>query len=172
MATIVGALFGKIIDKGGDIIDKKITIEGKKDLEEIKGKWKRAEHILDNERQDSHEHHLELMEDKKNEQEYRMDKLSKDHEINLLRQNAENKKLEEEMRIKSEDHHEKNKREMEKISKEFELKMTYAKADIEKTERELNIKEKTENHRNEAEILKINKDNEKAIAEMNADMEK
>ena len=103
---------------------------------------------------------------------YKMDKSNKDHEINVLRQNAENKRLDEEMRIKADDHHEHNKREMEKINKDFELKMTYAKADIGKMERELGLEETKENHRSEAEILKINKDSEKEFAEMKIDMEK
>lgn len=183
MAAIVGALFGKAIDGTFSVIDKKITIEGKKDIirEEAEasvkktyaeGKVKADLKILDNEREDHHEDHIRKMEDIKNNQIYRMEKLNKDHEINVSRQNAENRKLEEEMKIKADDHHESNKREMAKINNDFELKMTYAKADIEEKTRKLNIEESKENHRSEAEILKINKDSEIRNLEIQSDMEK
>lgn len=127
---IVGKIAESIVNKGGDLLIQKeethklevqgkikkylIIEEGKVKIETIKEQRKVdvAKMKIENERQKINNEHEKDMKGMEYDYLLKDKALEKDHEINVMKQEQEGKKLEEEMKIKADDHRAKNEREM------------------------------------------------------------
>ena len=130
MAAIFATLANTFIDKAGSIIEKKeethkievqgeikkqlIIEEGKVKIETIKeqGKVDIKKMEIENEKQKINNEHEKDMKGMEYDYLLKDKTLDKEHEINILKQKQEEKRQEEELKIKADDHHAKNERDM------------------------------------------------------------
>ena len=136
---ILGSIISSVIDKGGDYINNReitrrteiqgkikkdiIQEEGKVKIETIKEEGKVAirKQELDNERAACNEDHIRKM--KEMEYDYKIKDKIEDHsyELNVMKQRDARAKQDEELKIKSEDHHQKNIRELKQLEGEMTI---------------------------------------------------
>ena len=189
-ALLFGNIAEAIVNKGGDLLIQKeethklevkgqikkdiINAEGKVKIEEIKeqGKVDIEKMKIENERQEINNAHEKDMKGMEYDYKIRDKQIEKDHEINVMRQQQEGRRKEEELKIKSDDHHAKNLREMKKLEGEIEVNMAIAKGDIEAKFKKLAIEDKAQDQAHEANMKKIDYTHEENLAKMKSEEEK
>ena len=97
--------------------------------------------------------------------------IEKKQEIDLLRQKATVNKQDEELRIKSEDHHSKNERDLKELERKISVNMPKDKGEIEATMARINFESTHENDEHE-DKMDLNKTYLKDIAKIELEKEK
>ena len=160
---VQGEIKEKLTKLEGDIAIEKIKQEGKIDIEKLK---------LENEKLTINNANIKDMKGMEYDYLLKDKTIDKEHEINLLKQKQDEKRQDDEMKIKAEDHHAKNLREMKKLEGEINVDMAKAKGEIEVNLKKLNIEETVNKHDHEQKMQNMIFYHEESLAKMKSDEEK
>ena len=141
----------------GDIAIEKIKQEGKIDIEKMK---------IENEKLTINNAHSKDMKGMEYDYLLKDKTIDKEHEINLKKQKQDEKRQDDEMKIKAEDHHAKNLRDMKELEGKINVDMAKAKGEIEANLKKLNIEEEANNHEHEKKMQNMVFNHEESIAKM------
>jgi hypothetical protein len=160
---VQGKIKEKLTKIEGDIAIEKIKQEGKIDIEKMK---------IENEKLTINNAHDKDMKGMEYDYLLKDKTIDKEHEINLLKQKQDEKRQDDEMKIKAEDHHAKNLRDMKELEGKINVDMAKAKGEIEANLKKLNIEETANNHDHEQKMQNMVFNHEESIAKMKSDEEK
>ena len=153
---------------------KTLIAQGEQEIEKLKinGQFKKEEKELDNMREKEKENHYKEMITLENKHKETMEKEAKKHEIDLLKQNDESKKVDAQIEIDKNNSIEENRRKLIDLENSYSLKNKQLDANIKKELKKLEIEEKKVNNEHVKEIKNIDNKQVLDMQRLNMDAEK